>query len=352
MISIKAIKVMENLKIKSINEIRSLDIINPNWGNLQTIEEKLKTRVITEKSNLSIKLEVDDGGVTKDKVLPFDPVKNKKKEIYIKHDSVLIYSGMNRAAFSYEIMLDFALNELMRKQGIMRFNIKESSFNWNGRKEYYAGYVYLNNNAIKFIVDFFNKRTKIKSFISKDEKQKSAKIRSEIKRLIECGFINKVHCIKDDKIYEVDKLYSLNIFDCYPGFQIDKISYIIIKSEKIIFDRKHPDINYNDYINKNIANEELINNNVYEKVEKININDLEGINQNLITIIKVYKKELAFALKNNITEGIKFNVSLLAKEHGCTRKLFSGKIKDLVKNEDLIETKNNYYILNPERYCV
>lgn len=340
---------MNELKVKSIRDIESLDIINPNWVCLDKIENRLKSRVITEESNLSVRVEVDkDSDITdyNNNIISFDPIKSKKREVYIKHNSILIYSGLNRASFSYEIMLDFALNELMLKQGIKKISVKNVYIkNKYSKKSYVFGYVYLNRDAIKFIVNFFNSRTKISSFLNKSENQKAAKIRSEIKRLIDCGFINEVYCVKDGDIYKIDKLYSLNIFDCYPGFQVDKTSYVVIKNEKDIFDSKYPNLDYSDYIKE--YDDVICNNN-----EKININNLGDVDIYLITIIKTYNKELSFALENKCMNGIKLNISNLAREMGCTRKVFENRIKGLVFNQDLIETRKGCYILNPERYCV
>lgn len=332
------------------NIVEGIELINPNWSLLEQLDNLFLLRKIKGESKVSVsnkryeeQYKRKDNNYQDINKLTDDPVtvESIRIEKYIKHpDGVMIYNGFYMASNNYELMMNIALIKLMFAQNIRYTEFKNIN---NNKVCGLPGYIYLDKNAVSFIVNIFNINFENKSYLNLDSKSRRKRINKVIKDFIDYGYIKQVKRIDGSSVVDFVGMYSLNMFMCYSGEQIDRISYEIIKREMEQFVLNNPSINLNDHIN---INQSKIEN------SKININDLECVDVYLVTIIKTYKQQLSFALENGLAEGIKFNISLLAREHGCTRKLFSGKIKDLVKNEDLIETKNNYYILNPERYCV
>lgn len=307
------------------------NLINPNWNDLDVIKEN----ILKYESSLNGKIEVlnDDSDPLTEANYGSGGISTKITKTSIKHrDGIYMYNGSKYASISYDLMISQALIDLMFKQ-----DIKGGNDNISG----VFGYVNLNSVALKFIVDYFDKRFIIQSYHMMSSDKKMMKIKNLINNLIYYGFLTKVYYVDDDKVKETDSIYALNIFDMFSGLQIDKYSYSNIKKERDNFIKNNPNINYKNYIKRiNPSN-----------IKRISINDLECVNVYLVTIIKVYKEELTRILCGDKSD-IKLNVSLLAKEHNCTRRSFEYKIKDLVRNEDLIETRKGYYILNPERYCV
>lgn len=309
------------------------NLINPNWNDLDVI----KRNILKYESSLSGKIEIlnDDSDPLTEVNYESGGISTKITKTSIKHrDGIYMYNGSKYASISYDLMISQALIDLMFKQKIKGGNNDIPGV---------FGYVNLNSVALKFIIDYFDKRFIIQSYRTMSDEKKMMKIKSLISNLIYYGFLTKVYYVDDEdkEVKETDSIYSLSIFDMFNGLQIDKYSYGYIKKERDNFIRNNPEVNYRKYINKIDPS----------SIKRISINDLEYVNVYLVTIIKVYKDELTRILCGDKFD-VKFNVSLLAREHGCTRRSFEYKIKDLVKNEDLIETRKGYYILNPERYCV
>ena len=332
------------------NIVEGIELINPNWSLLGQLDKLFLLRKIKGESKVSVsnkryeeQYKRKDNNYQDINRLTDDPVtvESIRIEKYIKHpDGVMVYNGFYMASNNYELMMNMALIKLMFAQNIRYTEFKNIN---NNKVCGLPGYIYLDKNAVSFIVDIFNINFENKSYLDLDSKSRRKRISKVIKDFIDYGYIKQVKRIDGSSVVDFVGMYSLNMFMCYSGEQIDRISYEIIKREMEQFVLNNPSINLNDYID--VIQSKVAN-------SRININDLECVDVYLVTIIKTYKQQLSFALENGLAEGIKFDVSLLAREHGCTRRSFEYKIKNLVKNEDLIETKNNYYILNPERYCV
>lgn len=332
------------------NIVEGVELINPNWSLLGQLDNLFLLRKIKGESKVSVsnkryeeQYKRKDSNYQDINRLTDDPVtvESIRIEKYIKHpDGVMVYNGFYMASNNYELMMNIALIKLMFAQNIRYTEFKNIN---NNKVCGLPGYIYLDKNAVSFIVDIFNMNFENKSYLNLDSKSRRKRINKVINDFMDYGYIKQVKRIDGSSVVDFVGMYSLNMFMCYSGEQIDRISYEIIKREMEQFVLNNPSINLNDHIS---INQSKIEN------SKININDLECVDVYLVTIIKTYKQQLSFTLENGLAEGTKFNISLLARGHGCTRKLFSGKIKDLVKNEDLIETRKGYYILNPERYCV
>lgn len=310
------------------------NLINPNWNDLDVI----KGNILKYESSLSGKIEVlnDESDPLTEVNYGSGGISTKITKTSIKHrDGIYMYNGSKYASISYDLMISQALIDLMFKQEIKGGNNDIPGV---------FGYVNLNSIALKFIIDYFDKRFIIQSYRTMSDDKKMMKIKSLISNLIYYGFLTKVYYVDDEdkEVKETDSIYALSIFDMFSGLQIDKYSYSYIKKERDSFIRNNPNINYKNYINRiNPSN-----------IKRISINDLECINPYLITIIKTYKEQLSLALCGELEDGVKFNILLLSREHGCTRSFFEYRIKDLVNSRDLIEIKKKHYILNPERYCV
>lgn len=335
------------MKTIKISDVDQSNIINPNWGKIKQIERNMKTITIKGESKLSFIVEDNNDYNDDNKTYSFDPVKSKRKETYIIHDNgVMIYAGMGRASTSYEIMMDFALNKLMFKQDFLkRAKIKKMDREGNEIETCYPlGYIYIDKKAIDFIIDYFDKRIKINSYLIRDRKSKRTKIKSELKKMIEYGAINKVYYLsrKDNEVYEVENLYSLNIFDCYSGYQVDKISYKVIKHEKNEFVEYNPTFDYSNYIN----NEKYVFN------DKISIFNFEKISDFLRLFIEAYSEELINDLSKLNPCGLKVKIKDIAEKLNMKYPNAEYHINKHIKLKDIIMYPNRAIGLNPDRYCV
>lgn len=315
-------------------DLQFSNLINPNWSDL----EEVKSKIYKSERGLKGKMKVLKDDKVDDSVFNMDyetSISTKVVEISIRHrDGIYMYNGSKYASISYDLMITNALIDLMFKQEIKGGNNDISGV---------FGYINLNSVGLKFIVDYFDKKFAIQSYHNMSYDKRLKKIKSLINNLIYYGFLTKVYRVNiNNEVEETKTIYAISIFDIFNGLQIDKLSYCFIKKERQNFIKKNPNINYKDYINKADP----------LKIKRINIDDLECINVYLVTIIKTYKDQLSYSLENGISNGIKMNISLLSKEHGCTRRIFETRINELIKNQDLIETRKGCYILNPERYCV